>query len=336
VRPGLTLLAAAATLLLPAFAWATFVPSPDRDAKRDVAIFYYAWYGTPARDGNWIHWNQHGSRPPRELGATFYPARGPYSSTDAALLDSHVRELAAAGVTTLIASWWGRGSFEDERLQLLAQTTARHDLKLAVHLEPYDGRTAETVAADLVHLRAHAVRDVYVYNSSALADEDWGRINAQAGDMRLFANTRLPGKAKSGGFEGLYTYDVLLYNWRLFPRMCEQARRLALLCAPSVGPGYDARNATHDERVRPRHDGRTYDWMWRGAIAAQADVVTITSYNEWHEGTQIEPARTAGTRYQSYEGAWGLNGPAAQTAYLDRTAYWSTRFRGGPGGVIVP
>ena len=30
--------------------------------------------------------------------------------------------------------------------------------------------------------------------------------------------------------------------------------------------------------------------MWRAAIAARADRVTITSYNEWHEGTQIEPA----------------------------------------------
>ena len=30
--------------------------------------------------------------------------------------------------------------------------------------------------------------------------------------------------------------------------------------------------------------------MWKAAIRAGADRVTITSYNEWHEGTQIEPA----------------------------------------------
>lgn len=30
--------------------------------------------------------------------------------------------------------------------------------------------------------------------------------------------------------------------------------------------------------------------------------------------------------YQSYEGAYGKTGAAAETAYLDRTAYWADRF----------
>ena len=75
--------------------------------------------------------------------------------------------------------------------------------------------------------------------------------------------------------------------------------------------------------------------MWQSAIRAGADLVTITSYNEWHEGTQIEPAKRAGARYASYEGAWGRTGRAASNAYLDRTAYWSGRFRGGVGGTII-
>ena len=69
--------------------------------------------------------------------------------------------------------------------------------------------------------------------------------------------------------------------------------------------------------------------MWRAAIRARADVVTITSYNEWHEGTQIEPAVAVGRPYDSYDGAYGLNGRAAQRAYLDRTAYWASRYRTG-------
>ena len=146
--------------------------------------------------------------------------------------------------------------------------------------------------------------------------------------MRTFANTNLAGRAAAGGFDGLYTYDVLLFDGVLFPRLCGQARRLGLLCAPSVGPGYDARRATGDARVRPRGRGARYDSMWRGAVKARADLVTITSYNEWHEGTQIEPARQGRRGYQCYDGAWGLRGRAAETAYLGRTAYWVGRLNG--------
>ena len=113
-----------------------------------------------------------------------------------------------------------------------------------------------------------------------------------------------------------------------FARLCDQARKVKLLCAPSVGPGYDARRAVADARVRPRRQGRTYDGMWGSAIRARADLVSITSYNEWHEGTQIEPAR-ARRGYSGYDGAWGTRGRAAERAYIDRTAYWTARFSRG-------
>lgn len=292
-----------------------------------VAAFFYPWYGTPSWDGSWQHWGQDGRQPPDQIASVWYPARGAYSSSDRAVLRAQVSEIAAAGIDTLIVSWWGPGSREDARLRLVAAVARSAGLSVAVHVEPYEGRAPETLEPELRRLAADGVTDFYVYDSTSSPDEGWKALNGRLEGIRLFANTALPGKALSGGFAGLYTYDVLLYDGSSFPRMCASARRLGLACAPSVGPGYDARRATPDTRVQPRANGARYDRMWRGAVRAHADVVTITSYNEWHEGTQIEPARSSVSGYSSYAGAWGATGPAAERAYLDRTARWAARYR---------
>jgi hypothetical protein len=294
-----------------------------------VGIFYYPWFATPDRDGHYAHWQQGGLLPPSDVASSFFPARGVYSSADALVVDAQMREIAGAGVGVVIASWWGKGSIEDRRLPQLIETARRHGIEVAAHLEPYAGRTVESTGADIEHLRALGISDFYVWASGWLADADWAALNARLTDVRTFANTNLAGRAAAGGFDGLYTYDVHLFNGRLFARLCSQARALGLLCAPSVGPGYDARRATPDTRVKPRRHGRSYDGMWDGAIRGGADLVTITSYNEWHEGTQIEPARGGRRGYESYDGAWGMRGRAAETAYLERTAYWVRRFTRG-------
>jgi len=295
-------------------------------SRAKTAIFYYPWFGTPARDGEYAHWQQGGTEPPASIGSSYYPARGLYSSSDGIVLSAQMREIAAAGISTVIVSWWGRGSAEDARLPRVVEAARAKGLTVAAHLEPYEGRTVASTRTDIDYLRGLGLRDFYVWASSELPDAEWRELNLALDDVRLFANTNLAGRAAAGGFDGLYTYDVLLFDGALFPRLCGQARRLQLLCAPSVGPGYDARRATGDKRLRSRRNGVTYDAMWRGAIAARADIVTVTSYNEWHEGTQIEPARSGKRGYRSYDGAWGRRGRVAETAYLARTAYWTARF----------
>ncbi|HUQ23613.1 MAG TPA: hypothetical protein VM049_11440 [Gaiellaceae bacterium] len=324
----LALLVIGACLAMPAGAWSSAGSPSAQTPSRKVGIFYYPWFATPQLDGAFAHWQQGGSSPPATLASGFYPARGPYSSADALVVDAQMGEIAAAGIGSVIVSWWGRGSVEDRQLPQVLAAARAHGLSVAAHLEPYEGRTVASAGQDIDYLRAFGITDFYVWASAALPDAEWADLNARLSGVRTFANTNLAGRAAAGRFNGLYTYDVLLFDGRLFPRLCNQARHLGLLCAPSVGPGYDARRATGDVRVRPRRNGATYDSMWDGAVRARADLITITSYNEWHEGTQIEPARPARRGFQGYDGAWGLRGHAAETAYLARTAYWVRRFSG--------
>lgn len=293
-----------------------------------VGVFFYPWYGNPVHDGEYNHWSQNGLAPPLAIASSFYPSRGLYSSRDPRVLDAQMREIREAGVDQVITSWWGWGSPEDLRLPDVLRAARPYGISVAVHVEPYEGRTPTSVAADAEHLRTLGVTDLYVYGAQDVPAPEWAPLApARAAGMRLWAQTALVGFAAAAGFTGVYTYDTVVYGGQRFARLCEQARRKGLHCAPSVGPGYDARIAVGDSRVKPRRGGRTYDAMWKAALAARADVVTITSYNEWHEGSQIEPARSARDGYFDYDGAWGRSGKAAERAYLDRTAHWSGLFR---------
>jgi glycoprotein endo-alpha-1,2-mannosidase len=294
-----------------------------------VAVFYYSWYSTADRDGDYLHWAQNGRYAPFQIASNFYPARGVYSSADPTVVSAQMADIASARIDEVVVSWWGWGSLEDLRLPEVMHAAKRRGLTVGIHIEPYPGRTAESVAADVTHLRTLGVSDFYVYDPATVAATDWAAANASLTGVRLFAQTSLVGFAAASRFTGVYTYDVLQHSGASFGRLCTQARRAGLLCAPSVAPGYDARQATGDTRVKPRRNGKTYDGMWRAALRSDADLVTITSYNEWHEGTQIEPAQKEpdGLGYLSYDGAWGRHGAAAERAYLWRTAFWSRRFR---------
>jgi glycoprotein endo-alpha-1,2-mannosidase len=319
-RAGLAL--AALALFVP-----TAVGYPDGVAStRTSAIFYYPWFGTPARDGTYDHWQQNGHAPIADLASDFYPARGPYSSSDPSVLDGQMREIERAGIGEVVVSWWGRGSAVDERLPAVIAAAREHSLEAAAHLEPYAGRTVAGTGDDIAYLRALGIRDFYVYRATDFPAAEWQALTSTLSGVRLFAQTPLAAYAKAAGFTGIYTYDPLTYRGEMFARMCKAAHKQGLLCAPSVGPGYSAARATGDKRVLDRRGGRTYDSMWRAATHSGADFVTITSYNEWNEGTQIEPAcRHDG--YENYLGAWGERDSLAERAYLDRTRYWTSHFR---------
>ena len=303
------------------------LPAGAGDARpaAPTAIFYYPWYGTVARDGSYQHWAQNGHTPPADIASDFYPLRGAYSSDDPHILDAQMTEIAGTGVREVIVSWWGAGSREAARLPAVMKAARAHGLQVAVHLEPYDGRTIPSTAADIAALQSLGVTDFYVYHPMDFAAADWANLNAKLHGVRMFAETTLVGFAKKGSFAGVYSYDIRVTGADKFARLCTQAHIQQLLCLPSVGPGFSDRRATGNMDVKPRRRGATYDAMWSAAIRAGADGVTITSFNEWHEGTQIEPARRL-AGYKSYDGAWDLHRGRAARAYLTRTAYWTARF----------
>lgn len=88
-------------------------PSLDRGVSYDVHIFYYSWYGNPQMDESYLHWDHilvphwdpkiaasypRGRHvPPEDIGSSFYPELGPYSSRDPEVLESHMEQISTAG-----------------------------------------------------------------------------------------------------------------------------------------------------------------------------------------------------------------------------------------------
>lgn len=114
-----------------------------------------------------------------------------------------------------------------------------------------------------------------------------------------------------------FSYGSTWKNWRTLSLYAHQN---GLLFSPSIGPGYiDTRiRPWNSGNIRHRRRGKYYDVGWRTAIIAGADFFSITSFNEWHEGTQIEPAVPKSTKnytYMDYE-------PEGSNFYLHLTNWW--------------
>jgi len=136
---------------------------------------------------------------------------------------------------------------------------------------------------------------------------------------------------KQSHFDGCYTYfsaqrfswGSTIQNWKTIKQWTEED---SMIFIPSVGPGYD------DSRIRPwntankrsRNGDNYYREMFNHALDCSPSIISITTYNEWGEGTQIEPAvpftTEKGEKLQDY----GEKGP---TFYMDVTREMVKEFR---------
>ncbi len=265
-----------------------------------------------------------------DIGANFYPALGCYSSNDPEIIDQHMEMIRKAGIGVVVLSWWGKGSFDDKSVSKYLDIAQKYKLKIAFHIEPFY-RTIEDFRDQIAYISdnygAHPALFLYlekplyyVYDSYRISAEEWRKILDPDGDMTI-RNTDIDATLvgiwmlkSSGdfflesGFDGFYTYhvsDAYVYasnpvNW---PEMATFALENDLMFIPCAGPGYiDTRIRPWNSRVtKNRDDGAYYQYMFQSAVDVHPKIIGITSFNEWHEGTQIEPAIPKTLQSYSYE-----------------------------------
>ena len=302
-------------------------PAGTRLSKQ-VLAFYYGWYGRPSANGPWVHWAGVDQAAGRIGNATHYPTLGAYDSHDPQLIEQHFRWAKAAGITGFIVSWWGQGDFQDRGMPLLLDAARRSGLSLSVYFEEVRPTNApapdgaidpvlyvlERYGRDPAWLKVDGKPVIFIYGRAVdqLTLQGWETVVAQV-NQRYAAGALFIGDGISAEsarvFDGIHTYnptgstarnsaeEIRAWAQSTFVRWIEIAGGDRIACVTLIA-GYD--DSTQGRRLpRPitdRHDGETYRAMWEAAIAANPDWVLICSWNEWHEGSEIEPSAENGAR----------------------------------------
>jgi hypothetical protein len=291
--------------------------------------------------------------PPEDISSDYYPALGAYSSKDPAVVAQHMEWLTQAGIGVIITSWWGQGSWEDQVVPLLLQTAESYGIKVAFHIEPYNGRTPNQLVSDIQYLykkygsspaffrsttssqyspNSQPRGMFFVWNMEGHNETKYSywqqaldQIHALPEGALVIANSTDAGWVEGSHFDGLYNYATLHLDYNSFG----WARSLPsdTLYVPSVLPGFSARRIEYPtDTYVPRLNGDTYNKQWTAALGTgiQPELVTITSFNEWHEGSMIEPLNPAMNDGRGYN--YIEFGALPPDGYLTMTRDWINKY----------
>ncbi len=332
-----------------AYEWSVEQVEPV-DPSRKVMAFYYPWYGNPSVTNQWVHWPEGGHNPDAydehglpDVGATHHPALGPYDSNDPRVIKQHLAWAEAAGIDVLIATWWGQGEFSDRALRPLLDAAAETNVRISLYYETVPGGREDGALKDFRYIlsrygehpglfkhEGEPVIFVYGRAMSQIPRIAWQRviqtIKSEYG-VKLIADS-LDG-SWADIFDGLHMYNPVgpvvggSDMRRIYDSFVWAAESRGKVSSVTVIPGYDDSNIGRTAPiVAPREDGALYDELWELAIESRPEWILITSFNEWHEGSEIEPSVEYGDQYLRSTASWAAKFKAAseRTLWVERSS----------------
>jgi len=280
--------------------------------ERPVLAFYYAWYDEKSWTADQV--------PDMPLS--------PYRSADRATIERHVHEAQSAGIDAFVQSWYGPVDNPTERnfktLLEVAQTTG---FKATVDLEvgsPFIHNVDDLKKALRHVITVHAAHPaffrydgrpvIFFWQNRQLARDTWQAIRAEVDPQRQtiwIAEGDDPRWLDV--FDGLHLYTitwVVNTNPQYTASKMRQrvdayntANNTHRYWVATTMPGYDDTHIAGRANafVYPRSSAY-YRQTWEAAMASTPEMIVITSFNEWREGTMIEPSVTYGRIYLDLTG----------------------------------
>jgi hypothetical protein len=271
----------------------------------------------------------------RELASVDYPLIGPYDSRDDRVIEYHIRISKTAGIDAFAIDWYGPNSFEDSSIEKYLDIAAKLNFKIAIEYEPkirveWGSGSREyrigMVISDLkyvllryanhpAYLKVDGKPVIFYFGSMQLKLSEWvyvfERLREEGFDAIHIAEGIDPHLLTV--FDCIYEWEPLwienanITAWnrlretsyilreysRLYPGKCFLA---------GVWPGFNDEGVYGwggGIRKYDRLDGRVYEEQWKVVLETSPDMVIITTFNDWNEGTEIEPSLEYGFKYMS-------------------------------------
>ncbi|MBN1219266.1 MAG: SH3 domain-containing protein [Anaerolineae bacterium] len=283
--------------------------SPDALAQPSppVLAFYYAWF-----DQN--IWNS---------GQSVDLPAEPYNSADRATIERQVTQAQGAGIDAFVQSWYGPQEANNQtetNFRTLLDVAQATGFKAAVDVETtgplFNDAGAVTQALSTL-LATHAQHPAYLryqgrpviffWRQERFSVDEWAAIRRQVDpDHTTYWIAEGVDITYQAVFDGHHLYSIAwaaspaeqLAKWGNQVRNYETENQVDRLWVATAMPGYDDTRLPRDNAFAvPRRNGDYYRETWQGAVASQPDMIIITSFNEWPEGTHIEPSATYGQLY---------------------------------------
>jgi hypothetical protein len=278
--------------------------------ERLVLAFYYAWFD----QATW-----------KSGQLSDQPAQ-PYDSRDRATVQRHVAQARSAGIDALVQSWYGpsggANNMTESNFATLLDVSAASGLRAAVDFEtqgPFFNSVGDVQSALATLLAGHARHPAYLkvngkpvvffWRQQRFGVDAWAAIRQQVDpeheSLWIAEGTDL---AYLRVFDGIHLYSVawsadptpVLVNFGAKVRKAAQDLGGFRYWVATAMPGYDdtrLRGAQAGGFARPRANGDYFRATFSGAAKSGADWTIITSFNEWLEGSMIEPSTSYGDTY---------------------------------------
>lgn len=263
-----------------------------------VFAFYYAWFD----EQTWTP--DHAADIPAE----------PYVSRDPGAMARHIDQANGAGIDSFVVSWLGPGNPTDERFRLLLDIAAGKGFSAAIDFEANRFASRDALIGALVHVRDQLMPHgaysrvngkpvLFFWREQVRNVDDWQEIRNQVDpnhdQIWIAEGVNIDYQRV---FDGHHLYSIA-WSPDVDHTLSDWSRRVRRagadkLWVATVMPGYDdTRTDRADRFARDRRNGDYYRETWNAAIATRPDMVVITSFNEWVEGSMIEPSVTYGNLY---------------------------------------